>query len=291
VTPPGAGAGKAGVPYGTAYWVGPGKKAVENMEGDDSRIIMDRAIPFIERAVARKQPFLAVIWFHAPHLPVVAGPRHRRLYADRDEAEQHYFGCLSAMDEQVGRLRSALERLGAAGNTMLWFASDNGPEGAAGKAPGSAGPLRGRKRSLYEGGIRVPGLLVWPQRVTAPRTVSVPCSTADYYPTVLAALGMTATGQPLPLDGIDLLPLIDGRMTARPRPIGFQSRGQSALIEDRYKLYRAKPGRAFELYDLTADPGETNDLARQKPETVARMRDILLAWQASCAASDEGKDY
>ena len=135
VTPPGAGKRRAeGRPYGTAYWIGPGKKATKDLEGDDSRIIMDRVVPFIEKATAEGRPFLAVIWFHSPHRPVVAGPEYKRLYADRPKAEQNYYGCLTAMDEQVGRLRKTLARCGAAENTMLWFCSDNGPEGRAGKA-------------------------------------------------------------------------------------------------------------------------------------------------------------
>jgi len=279
-------------PYGTYYWDGPEHRVTDNLEGDDSRIIMDRAVPFIQKAAKAGKPFLAVIWFHTPHLPVVAGPKHRKLYADQPEGAQHYLGCITAMDEQMGRLRRELRSLGIAEDTMLWFCADNGPEGRK-KTPtnGSAGPLRGRKRSLYEGGVRVPGLLEWPAKVTKPRVVTTPCSTCDYFPTVLDLLGFQMKGQPEPLDGVSLLPLIEGTMAERPRPIGFESSGQVALIGNRYKIYGKGKSPRYQLYDLLEDPGEKHDLAADKPEIVKQMATTLAAWRASCKDSLAGKDY
>ena len=142
---------KSGKSYGTAYWTGPGKKAKENLEGDDSRVIMDRAIPFVQGAVKKDTPFLAVVWFHTPHEPVVGGPKYLEMYQDvKNTGKREYYAAITAMDEQIGRLRAELRRLGVAENTMVWFCSDNGPEHQQG--PGSTGGLRGRKRSLYEGG-------------------------------------------------------------------------------------------------------------------------------------------
>jgi arylsulfatase A-like enzyme len=208
------------------------------------------------------------------------------------------------MDRQMGRLRAELQTLGVAENTMLWFCSDNGPEGQAGKAPGSAGKLRGRKRSLFEGGVRVPGLLVWPAKIGSPRTVDLPYSTLDYYPTILDVLGIEVPSpdvpnQPMPIDGVSLLPLIDGKMTARPAPIAFESRGQVALIDNRYKLIRVGASQRNKptstggsmLFDLQKDPSETTDLAAQQPETVKAMKQTLLKWQASCRNSAAGHDY
>ena len=277
-------------PYGTSYWTGPGKKVTDNLEGDDSRIVMDRAIPFIREVAKSRKPFLAVIWFHTPHEPVLAGPTHLAMYQGvASEKERHYYGCLTAMDEQVARLRKELRDLGIAENTMLWFCADNGPEHKAG--PGSTGGLRGRKRSLFEGGVRVPGLLEWPARIKAPRTTEVPCSTADYFPTVLDVLGFRMTGQPEPLDGVSLLPLIEGKMSERPKPIGFESGGQVALIDNRYKLITQGKGKTWMLFDLAADRSETKDLAAEKPEIVEKMTATLDAWRASCKDSLAGKDY
>jgi len=298
VTPPkwagGVGDQGLGNPYGTAYWTGPGRKAEDepgaDLSGDDSALILDRALPFLESAVVDGAPFFAVIWFHAPHLPVLASEEQRAPYAHLPLEEQHYFACMSEVDHQLGRLRAALRGWGVAEDTILWFCSDNGPEGKAGKAPGSAGGLRGRKRDLYEGGVRVPGLLEWPRRFPEPQVVTAPCSTLDYLPTMLGALGLP---QPADLDGVDLLPLLDGRTAVRGRPIGFESGRQSAWSEDRYKLLRheprGKPAR-LELYDLAADPGEDHDLAGEMPERVAAMDAALLEWRAGAAAEARALD-
>lgn len=292
VTPKGWKQGQPGTPFGTCYWTGPGEKVTEGLEGDDSRIIMNRVVPFVRNAADVGKPFLAVVWFHAPHEPVVAGPKHRAPYAHLPEEAQHYFGCITAMDEQVGRLRNELRTLNIAGNTMLWFCSDNGPEGKDDTpVNGTAGPLRGRKRSLFEGGVRVPGLLEWSSRIPAPHTVTMPCSTSDYYPTVLNVLGVEMEGQPRPADGISLLPVIDGIMDSRPRPIAFESRDQMALIDNRFKLISQDKGRTYMLFDLVADPGETTDLAAEKPELTVSMRETLETWRASCRASLKGEDY
>ena len=275
------------------YWHN-GKNITEGLKGDDSRIIMDRAIPFIRKAVERAQPFLAVIWFHAPHAPVVAGPRYRAMYSQYSEDEQHYYGCITALDEQVGRLRGELRARGIADETMLWFCSDNGPEGKDGKQGryrGSAGPFRGRKRSLLEGGVRVPGLLEWPSHIRAGRVTDTPCSTSDYFPTVLDVLGFKMKGQPEPIDGVSLMPLIEGQMTARPLPIGFESRNQVSLTDNRYKIYSSDQGKSYALFDLLEDPGETKDLATEKPQIVNAMKTKLDAWRASCKNSLAGRDY
>ena len=280
----------AEAPYAASYWTGPGQKAAENLEGDESRVIMDRAIPFIRDAARRRKPFLAIVWFHTPHEPVVAGPKHLAMYQGvSNQKQRHYCGCLTAMDEQMGRLRKELRDLGIAENTMFWFCADNGPEHKTG--PGSTGGLRGRKRSLFEGGVRVPGLLQWPARITKPRTTEVPCSTCDYFPTVLDPLGFKMKGQPEPLDGGSLLPLIEGKMTERPHPLGFESSGQIALIDNRYKLISQNKGKTWMLFDLVADRSERKDLAAEKPEIVEKMKATLNAWRVSCKDSLAGKDY
>jgi len=275
-------------PYGTAYWDEKGERVTENLSGANSRVIMDRAIPFMRRAAEKEQPFFAIVWFHTPHLPVVAGPSYARVYAGVEKYTQHYRGCITAMDEQVGRLRTELRAMGVARNTMVTFCSDNGPEGKAGRAPGSAGHLSGRKRDLLEGGIRVPGLIEWPARIRSGNS-TVPAVTSDYLPTILEIIG----AQPVadrPLDGISLLPLFARKMSARNRPIGFQSGGQVAWIEDRYKLY-GNGKKPLKLFDLTADSAERTDLAVEHPEIVQRMVTALKEWQASCKRSDAGGDY
>jgi arylsulfatase A-like enzyme len=293
--------------FPSKYWTGEEEYAKDNLDGDDSRVIMDRAIPFIQRAVESQTPFFTVIWFHAPHEPVVAGPKYRDMYKEHSEGEQHFYGCVTALDEQVGRLRNTLRDLGVADDTMLWYCSDNGPEGrdtTTGRRRGSAGPYRGRKRSLFEGGVRVPGILEWPSKISEARATRIPCSTVDYFPTVLAALGFEMKGAPEPRDGVNLVPLIEGTMTTRPKPIGFQTPGgvdgeparlgspDHSLIDNRYKLLSYLDGQRQDmLFDITVDPGERYNLIEELPEVAKSMRAALKEWDASCARSDAGADY
>ena len=191
-------------------------------------ILMDCAIPFIRKAGNEKTPFLAVIWVYAPHGPVVADPEFREMYKNYDEGEQNYYGCITAFDVQVGRLRKELRYLGTADNTIIWFASDNGQEGDTGNMGtyrGFAGPFRGRKRSLCEGGICVPGLDEWPSHIKPDTSTDIPCSRLDYFPTTLDLLGFKMKGQPEPIDGVSLVPLFEGEMKDRPVPIPFETLG------------------------------------------------------------------
>ena len=282
-----------GEPFGTYYWTGPGERAEENLAGDDSRVIMDRAIPFIREAIKRDVPFFAVIWFHAPHLPAVAGERYRSMYDGYSEDERHFWGCITALDEQVGRLRKELRSLGIENDTMLWYTSDNGPEGksAEGRTRGTTGPFRGRKRSLHEGGVRVPGILEWPAVVKTPRVVTAPCSTLDYGLTVLDALGLSPDRLGSPIDGISLMPLIVGKTTSRPSPIAFESGKQWSLSDNRYKLITTDGGETYMLYDIVDDPGEKNDLIAEKPNIADAMKETLETWRVSCDRSRGGADY
>lgn len=270
-----------GQPYGNDYFTGEGQTVTENMEGDDSRVIMDRVIPFIQNAAKKNVPFLAVVWFHTPHSPVVGGDKYRVMYRERPEPEQHYYACLTAMDEQVGRLRAELEALNISNNTMLWFCSDNGParQGSA-RQIGSTGGLKGYKLSINEGGIRVPGLMVWPGKVRKPATITAPCVTTDYFPTILDALGIALPAD-REYDGISLLPLIEGTVATRSKPIGFLNKGakEAVWMGQRYKLISTPKGDR--LYDLIVDPSETKDLIKEKPEFARKMKQELMLWKKS----------
>ena len=286
---------KTGAPYGTHYWTGPGARATEGLEGDDSRVIMDRALPFVRRCADDAAPFFCVVWFHAPHLPCVASDADRARYREFGEATQHYFGCITALDRQVGRLRRTLAELGLADETMIWFCSDNGPEGKAGKAPGSSGGLRGRKRSLYEGGTRVPAFAVWPGQIEAGARVETPACTSDYLPTIASWLQLPLP-EDLEVDGVDLRPALAaaarGEASPRARPIGFESARMATWTADRFKLVvhlgrpvKAKgappPVERVELFDLLEDPLERSDVAAAHPEQVASMTHALGRWRAA----------
>ncbi len=282
-----------GEPFGTAYWTGTGQKVTDNLEGDDSRIIMDRVIPFIENATKNSQPFFTVIWFHTPHLPVIAGEKYKKIFSDYSEDIQHFYGAIYAMDEQIGRLNTFLKMQNISENTILFFTSDNGPEGRErkGRTQGTAGIFKGRKRSLYEGGVRVPGIMTWPAEIKKHRSTNIPFSTLDYFPTVMEITGFSNSGQPHPIDGISMMPFIRGEIKERPVPIGFESINQQAFMNNRYKIYSSDSGKNFELYDLVTDPGETIDISAGHPEVVLQLSQQLSNWRESCKKSLNGMDY
>jgi arylsulfatase A-like enzyme len=271
----------AGGSYGTHYWTETGERATEGLEGDDSRVIVDRVEPFVRACAAAEEAFLAVVWFHAPHLPVVASAEDRAPFADLDEETQHYYGCIRALDREVGRVRALLEEVGVADDTVLWFCSDNGPEGRDDRAPGSTGGLRGRKRSLFEGGTRVPGILTWPRRVPAGTVCDAPVSTADYLPTIAGWAGLEIPDVES-LDGEDLEPLFDalwsGRDARRQKPIGFVSGNQAAWIDGDMKLVARLRGGVVEpvgLFDLARDRAEATDVRADRPEVAVTLLEGL----------------
>ena len=303
--------------YGTHYFTGQDQVVADkDLKGCDSKLIMDHALKFIASAAKKKQPFFTICWFHAPHLPVVAGPKYFAMYPKaKNDFRRNYYGCVTAIDDQVGRLRKELATLGVADNTMIFNCSDNGPEGEN-SSPGRAQrivdgkniQLKGRKRMLEEGGVRVPGLMVWPAKLKTPTVVTTPCSTSDFFPTVVAALGHTLKDvDKRPYDGEDLLPIIAGKKTTHA-PIGFQSAGKSALIDNDWKIIKAKdkkskkakgeaktnaakPKAKWELYNIVKDPGETKNIVRRNPERAKAMIKTFTDFQASCARSNNGEDY
>lgn len=293
-----------------AGFIDNGKPLDKPLEGCAAEIVMNRAIDFIRDKAAEEKPFLAVIWFNPPHSPVVGNPRYMsKYYAHLPENQQHYFSLATAIDAQMGRLRKTLRDLGIADNTLLAFTSDNGPGPPIGRTrkpetrlQGSAGPFRERKASIYEGGVRMPGLVEWPDRIKPGTIVQAPCSTLDYMPTIAALLDVELPDRPY--DGIDILPLLVGSRLERGHAIGFHFRDALAWSGDRFKLIAAKQTRGmraggvidfdnkdFELFDLATDPGESNDVADQHPEVLRSMKAELKEWAASVESSRIGKDY
>ncbi|QZT37627.1 sulfatase-like hydrolase/transferase [Halosquirtibacter xylanolyticus] len=267
----------------------------ENLQGDDSRIIMDRVLPFVDKAKKDKKPFLSVIWFHAPHDPAMAGPEYKKKYAQYSEGEQNYYGCVTALDDQVGRLVDHLKKNGQLDNTIIFFCSDNGPEGRkiTSKFPGQTGGLRGRKRSLYCGGVGVPAFVVWPGVAKAGERTGYISSTLDYLPTLVNGLKLKlklAEGETRPLDGISLISMLKGTSTERPSPLPFMFTQKGAVIYKGLKFLTAD-GEIKEVYDLRKDRFETTNIYNQHPKEVEKMNTYLKAWDASCHRSQQGGDY
>jgi arylsulfatase A-like enzyme len=206
-------------------------------KGESSEIIVAEAGKFIRKVRAENKPFFVVIWFGSPHGPYRAQEPDAALYADvEDEERRNRYAEITAMDRAMGQLRRAMQHLRVAEDTLLWYCSDNGiPKGS-----GPTANLRGAKGNLYEGGIRVPAIIEWPVVVTKPRISNIPCVTSDIMPTLLDLLDIELPDRPI--DGISLLPLIEGKMTTRPQPIGFwkyphktQQKNKSWMDPDRLK--------------------------------------------------------
>lgn len=274
--------------YGTAYWHTDNNIVTENLKGDDSRVIMDRVIPFIEQSKASNQPFFTTLWFHTPHLPVVVDSLHRNLYPNQTLAKQLYYGTISALDDQIGRLWEKLEELNIADNTIIFYCSDNGPER---DTPGSPNTFRARKRSLYEGGVRVPAFVVWKNQFKNNQVTDFPAVTSDYLPTILDILEIPYPDN-RPIDGISLLSVLTSMDTRdRKKPIGFIYQNRISWVNHQYKLIGDLNKENFELYDLINDPTESHNLVTERTVLADSLRTEIMNWLASVESSSQGKDY
>ena len=284
-----------------SYWRGPGQMVDEHLAGCDSSIIVDEALTFIDEAIEKEQPSFSCIWFHAPHTPVVAGTDMRELYPDLDIQQQHWYGCLSALDKQVGRVRDFLQKHNIEDHTFLWFCSDNGPSYT--HDYNSAGPFKGKKGCLSEGGVRVPSIAYWPAKEIIGGESNTTVCTSDFYPTIVETLGIEFDHQP-PLDGTNVLDILQGYSTKRKKALGFQSpikeksnimadtkKLEIAWLKDEFKLISYNDGQSWELYNLEKDPSETNDISDEYSSLVSQMHQDCMDWLKSCSYSAAGNDY
>lgn len=193
--------------------------AVE-LEGESSIIAADAAIEFIRSQVKESKPFFAVVWFGSPHGPFRAAAEDLSHYPGAKNADR--LGEITGLDRAVGKLRAALREEGVHENTLFWYTSDNG-----GTERSSSGG-REKKGSIYEGGLRVPAIIEWPQRIKQPRVTNVPANTTDIYPTLLELVGIAPTNQPV-LDGVSLVSVIDGKSDVRPKPMGFWKSNEGGI--------------------------------------------------------------
>lgn len=190
-------------------------------KGESSQIVVDAANQFIRSAHDKKEPFLALVWFGSPHSPYSGLPEDVEQYKDiEDETLRKRLTEITAMDRAIGSLRRSLRELNIADNTIIWYCSDNG----LGHDPKKSfnGPWREKKGSIFEGGIRVPGIIEWPRVITKSRSSIIPCVTTDILPTILDILELNALLPVRPLDGVSLRKLIiEDSLIQRPKPIGF----------------------------------------------------------------------
>jgi len=272
--------------------------------GDDSHFIWSLAEEYIREQVNLQKPFFLYLPFHTVHQRFIATDEYRNFYLEKLNTKNSkrisrknlikadYYGAISAMDDVVGRLRNLLQVLGIKNNTLFWFTSDNGPS-----KRGSTNGLRGGKKSLYEGGVRVPGIIEWPDVISSNRVSQFPVVTSDLLPTVQDILGVEPSDD-RPIDGISILPFLQGKMEKRNQPIIsayklrkgrlFQAgRYNVSITTDKYKLMETVQGNTthYQLFDLEDDAIESKNLIDDYPDITSQLIKQIEQWKKSVTQS------
>ena len=245
------------------------------------------ACEFIE--ANKDHPFYLFVSFTAPHGPLE--PRKSSYDAQRighieHDARRNYAGLVVAMDDNVGSILATIENFGLNDDTIVVFTNDNG--GPGGKDSTSNYPLRGHKGSLYEGGIRVPWAMAWPGVIEPGTVINSPVITMDLLPTLFQAAGESIE-ESWRLDGQSLMPLFGAsKGTFENRTLYWRCHGIEgpiALRQGKWKLLdRKTPDGSPELYDLSTDVGEKNNLSARHPKILAHLRAHLDDWESELVA-------
>ncbi|TMM55756.1 sulfatase [Maribacter algarum] len=240
--------------------------------------IADESIKFIEKNAKANKPFFAFLSFNAVHTPMDATEEDLAKFPNLSGDRKIVAAMTLALDRATGKVMDKLEELGIAKNTIVVFTNDNG--GPTDKNASSNLPLSGIKSTHLEGGVRVPLIIKYPGKIEANSTYNFPISTFDLLPTFFAAAGGN-TNDLKEVDGVDLLPYINGQNITRPHETLFWKRdARAAIRKGDWKLIRF-PDRPAELFYIPEDESELNDLAAKEPERYRTMYKELFAWEAS----------
>jgi arylsulfatase A-like enzyme len=270
-----------------------------------SELIADEAIAFIDKH--REKPFYLDVWMHAMHAPLDPSEEEMKRFKPRmtgvsgtyTTPSQVYQSSLTDMDRHIGRILAKLDELHLTDNTIVVFSSDNGPEDihvVPYSSAGSAGPFRGRKRSLYEGGIRVPFIVRWPGHAPAnvidDKTV---LSGVDFLPSIAALCGVVEPPGSV-IDGENMSGALAGNPKVRSRPLFWEHRSRVlgdtimmsptlAIRDGPWKLCMNADQTRVELYNIPSQPVEVDNLASENAAIVKDLSAKLLAWHASLPTS------
>jgi arylsulfatase A-like enzyme len=277
--------------------------------------LTDEAIGFLESGGSAGRPFFIFLSFYTVHTPIQACRRHiERFQAKADALPESptsdqipegdgftkirqdnpaYASMIFALDENVGRLLSKLQKLDLVENTVVIFTSDNGGRSTLFRRghPTSNLPLRAGKGWCYEGGIRVPLIIRAPGITKAGRICAVPVISTDFYPTMLELAGLRADPEQ-PADGLSLVPLLRGRETLSrpalywhyPHYHGSAWKPGAAIRQGSWKLVEFYEDNQAELYNLAEDAGELKELSQSHPDKKAELLRNLRAWQMEVGA-------
>lgn len=258
-------------------------KAVGPLEGYSSGLIVEEAIRFIRQV--KGKPFAVFVWLHSPHEPVATPDEYLAMYGHVDDATKRvYCGSVTELDSEVGRLMRALDEMKLAEETFVMFTSDNGPEtlrryAGAKYSHGSPGPFRGMKLHLYEGGIRVPGIIRWPGHTKPGQVCGEPVNGTDILPTFCEIAGVEVPGDRA-IDGASILPIFRGKPIEREVPLYWRydralGGPKVAMRQGNWKLLGDAGLEKFELYNLEDDIGEIRDLSAREPDRLKKMVSAL----------------
>jgi arylsulfatase A len=283
--------------------------AAGKLEGYAAHLVADEALHWLDgRDKAR--PFFLYVCFHEPHEPIASDAKYTALYPHEDPAYSAHHGNITQMDDAFGRVMRKLDELNLRENTLVLFTSDNGPAITSQHPYGSSGPLRDKKGSLWEGGIRVPGIVRWPGK-TAPGSVSdEPVCGVDFLPTMCAVAGLQQPNDRV-IDGANWLPVLQGGKVERKTPLYWHfnraagepkvamrigdwkilatldkvppARGND-ITEQTERDFKEAALKDFMLFNLKDDIAETKDLAGSQAARLAEMKALLEAKYAEVVA-------
>lgn len=261
-------------------------RELQHLDGYTTDLFTDETLSFIDRNAAK--PWFIYLAYNAVHTPLEITQKHRaRIPASiTDESRIGYLSLLLGLDDAIGRVTSHLRDTKRDKDTLIFFFGDNG---GSGRKPffayntGVNTPLRGDKGQTLEGGVRVPFFVSWPGKVPAGKTYDLPVSTLDILPTSCAAAGTTPDAK---AEGVNLLPYLGGENTGAPHEsLAWRFGPQKGLRQGNWKLvdwrdHDTKTQSGWQLYDLSQDIGEKNNLAATQPEKLAELTKAWDAWNA-----------
>lgn len=262
------------------------------VEGYSCQILADELIQWFSKEYDPTRPFFHYIAFHEPHKKIASPPELIKNYPGLGNEDAEYMANLENLDKAIGRIISYLKENDLADNTLIFFTSDNGPW-----REGSQGNLRGKKSFVWEGGIRVPAILAWPEGNLKNRKVDEPAWIGDIYPTISSILGKEDKED---IDGQNLLPLLKGDAFDREKPLlwfFYRTYPELAYRKGNYNMVAFSNDTLrhthfftrrdmdflgdiefvdYELYDLELDPNQTRDISAEHPELFEEMKNELL---------------
>jgi len=249
---------------------------IVDFKGSSSEVIVNEALKFIEKNVKEIKPFFTVIWDGSPHNPFVSSKDDKTGFENLNKESREHYGEMVAFDRSVGILRNMISEMGISDNTIIWFCSDNG--GLAKIIPSTVGELKGNKNTMWEGGLRVPGIIEWP-KIIKPRITKYPVSTMDIFPTILEIVGLKNYEASNHLDGESIVDIFESNEEIRLSKIPFRFDNRGALIDNNIKLVvNDIKNLDFELYNLLDDPTESNNISKINADLFETMKDEFINW-------------